>query len=198
MGDQLRHRHAVLTYGQHGAILAGMWFVTLIDRVNGAVGRAAAWLGLLMVLVGAWSAVGGQLEGWVGRRLSFVWLDEAQWYLFSLLFLFAAPWALREEAHVRVDVLYGRLGPRSKGWIDLLGGATLLLPFCLYAVWVTVPAGLESWRVREDSPDAGGLLRWPLRLAVPVAFALLSLQGVALMVRAVGTIRGEPRAGGEG
>ena len=162
-----------------------MKFVAFVDRLNRRIGRAAAWLGLLMVLLGAASAIAGSMDSFVDARLSFVALDEAQWYLFSLMFLFAAPWALSEDAHVRVDVLYGRHGARGRAWTNLLGGVLLLVPFCVYAVVVTVPAAAESFRVREMSPDAGGLARWPLKLCVPVAFALLALQGVALVVRSV-------------
>ena len=171
-----------------------MGFVRLVDRTNAFIGKTAAWLGLLMVLIGAANALGGYLQPLVGRRLSLVALDEAQWYLFAILFLLAAPWALAEGAHVRVDVLYGRLGPKGRAWTNLLGSLFLLLPFCAFAVYVVTPAALESFRVREVSPDAGGLPRWPLRFVAPVAFTLLLLQGVAGIIRAIATLRGqEPR-----
>lgn len=175
-----------------------MKLVAFVEKLNTLVGRAAAWLGLLMVLLGAVSAIASAMQSFTDARLSFVALDEAQWYLFSLMFLFAAPWALREDAHVRVDVLYGRLGPRGQAWTNLLGGAFLLVPFCVYAVVVTIPTAAESVRVLEVSPDAGGLVRWPLRLAVPVAFALIALQGVVLVMRSFVTLRStespEPQA----
>lgn len=166
-----------------------MWFVATVDRINAWIGKAAAWLGLLMVLIGAANALGGYLEPMVGRRLSLVALDEGQWYLFSVLFLLAAPWALAEGAHVRVDVLYGQLGPRGKAWTDLLGSLLLLIPFCVFAIWVVTPSAWESFRVREVSPDAGGLVRWPIRLVAPVAFFLLALQGVAGVIRSLGVVR---------
>lgn len=142
-----------------------------------------------MVLIGAANALGGYLEPMVGRRLSLVALDEGQWYLFAMLFLLAAPWALAEGAHVRVDVLYGRLGVKGKAWTDVLGSLVLLVPFCVFAVWVVTPSAIESFRVREVSPDAGGLPRWPIRLVAPVAFLLLALQGVAGVIRSVGVLR---------
>lgn len=166
-----------------------MNFVDVVTRVNGTIGRSAAWLGLAMALVGAGNAIAGYLEETVGRRLSSVALEELQWYLFSALFLLAAPWALAENAHVRVDVLYGRLGERGKAWIDAVGGVTLLIPFCVYAVVVTVPAAAESFRIREMSPDPGGLARWPIKMIVPLAFSLLALQGVANTVRAMAVLR---------
>jgi TRAP-type mannitol/chloroaromatic compound transport system permease small subunit len=166
-----------------------MWFVGVVDRVGSFVGKVAAWLGLLMVLIGAANALGGYLEPMVGRRLSLVALDEGQWYLFAMLFLLAAPWALAEGAHVRVDVLYGRLGAKGKAWTDVLGSLVLLVPFCVFAVWVVTPSAIESFRVREVSPDAGGLPRWPIRLVAPVAFLLLALQGVAGVIRSVAVLR---------
>ncbi len=173
-----------------------MPFANFVDRTNARIGKAAAWLGLLMVLMGAGNAIGGYLEPFVGRRLSLVAFDEGQWYLFSILFLLAAPWALGQNAHVRVDVLYGRLGPKGKAWTDVLGNLLLLLPFCAFAVWVVTPAALEAFRVRETSPDEGGLVRWPLRFVPPVAFFLIALQGIAGVIRSVHVIRGHGNAGG--
>ena len=164
-------------------------FINGIDRLNGLVGRAAAWSVLLMALIGAGNAIASYLEPLAGRRLASVALDELQWYLFSILFLLAAPWALRENAHVRVDVMYGRLGVRGKAWTDVLGGALLLLTFCAYGVIVSYPAASESLRIGEVSPDPGGLSRWPIKAVLPVAFTLLALQGVANTVRAAHVLR---------
>jgi TRAP-type mannitol/chloroaromatic compound transport system permease small subunit len=171
-----------------------MKFVAAVGRVNASIGRFAAWLGLAMVLVGAGNAIAGYLEPYVGRRLSSVALEELQWYLFSALFLLAAPWALQENAHVRVDVLYGRVGDRGKAWIDAVGGLVLLLPFCLFAIVVSTPAALRSVEIGETSPDPGGLLRWPIKLVVPVAFALLALQGIANTAAAIATLRARDEA----
>ncbi|MEM9800160.1 MAG: TRAP transporter small permease subunit [Planctomycetota bacterium] len=172
-----------------------MQLVDLVDRTTACVGRVAAWLGFAMVLVGAGNAIASYVEPYVGRRLSSVALEELQWYLFSALFLLAAPWALSENAHVRVDVLYGRLGPRGKAWIDALGGVLLLLPFCVYAILVTYPPAVEALRIGERSPDPGGLLRGPILVVVPIAFVLLAIQGLANTARSIGVLRGaaEPR-----
>jgi TRAP-type mannitol/chloroaromatic compound transport system permease small subunit len=164
-------------------------FIDRIDRLNTLVGRTAAWSVLLMALIGALNALASYLEPLAGRRLASVALDELQWYLFSALFLLAAPWALRENAHVRVDVTYGRLGPRGKAWTDLLGGALLLLPFCIYALVVSFPAAADSLRTGEVSPDPGGLPRWPIKAVLPVAFVLLALQGLANTMRAARELR---------
>jgi TRAP-type mannitol/chloroaromatic compound transport system permease small subunit len=162
-----------------------------IDRVNGWIGAGASWLVLAMVLIGAGNALARYLGRFAERNLSSnVWL-ELQWYLFSVLFLLAASWALREDAHVRVDVLYGRLPARARAWIDLVGGALLLLPFCLFVLWVSWPSVRSSWLVREGSPDPGGLPRYPLKAMILVAFALLLLQGVAEVVKSIARLRGD-------
>ncbi len=139
-----------------------------IDRGTSAIGRLCSWLALLMVLVGAYNAVVRYLGRWVGSGLSSNAYIEAQWYMFSLLFLLGAAWTLRDESHVRVDVLYGRLSPKKKAWIDLLGVLLFLLPFCAFAIASSWPALEASWAVREGSPDPGGLARYPLKTLLPV------------------------------
>jgi len=154
-----------------------------IDRLNGAVGRAVAWLCLLMVLIGAWNAVARYVGRFIGVDLSSNLFIEAQWYLFSLLFLLGAAATLRDDAHVRVDVLYGRLGPRGKAAIDLVGTLVFLLPFCVFGVVESWDWVANSWQGREMSPDPGGLPRYPLKAVVPLAFGLLGLQGVSMAIR---------------
>lgn len=166
-----------------------------IDRVNGWIGRGGAWLGLLMILVGAYNAVVRYAGRFIGVNLSSNSYLELQWYLFSLVFLLGGAFALRERAHVRVDVFYSRLPARFRHWIDLAGAVLLLLPFCGFAVWATVPAVRSSWQVLETSPDPGGLPRYPLKTMILVGLALLALQGVAEIIKEIHAIRhgdGEP------
>lgn len=154
-----------------------------IDRLNHAVYRLASWLTLAMVLVGAFNALARYFDRAVAWRLSSNALVEAQWYLFSIVFLFAAPWALRLGSHVRVDVLYGRFEKRTRAWIDLVGGLAFLLPFTAFAIWISLPSVRDSIAVWEISPDPGGLPRWPIKSTIPIAFSLLFLQGVAEVLR---------------
>lgn len=151
--------------------------------MNSRVGGAVSWLCLLMVGLGAWNALARYLGRFVGVDLASNSFIEAQWYLFSLLFLLGAASALREDAHVRVDVLYGRLGARGKAWIDLVGTLLLLLPFCVFGIVESWDWVLNSWQGREGSPDPGGLPRYPLKAMVPIGFALLGLQGVSMLIR---------------
>ena len=161
-----------------------------IDRVSSWVGKAAAWLALAMVLIGAFNAVARYGGRWIGVDLASNAFIELQWYLFSLLFLLGAAWTLRDDDHVRVDVLYGRLSAKKKAWIDLLGVLFFLLPFCAFAILTSLPALESSWAVRELSPDPGGLPRYPLKTVLPLAFGLLALQGISQGIKALARIRG--------
>ena len=160
-----------------------------IDRVTGAVGRAAAWLALVMVLVGAFNAVARYLGRYVGVNLSANVYLELQWYLFSMLFLLGAAWALRENAHVRVDVMFARLSERGQSLINILGTLLLLVPFCTFVLWVSVPVVRNSWIIREGSPDPGGLPRYPLKAMILVCFVLLLLQAVSELIKEVHRFR---------
>lgn len=168
-----------------------MWqrLVRRIDRINDTVGRVVSWLCLAMVLVGAYNAVVRYLGRYIGFNLSSNAYIELQWYMFSLIFLLGAGYTLRVDAHVRVDVLYGRMSPRVRAWIDLVGTAAFLVPFCLFALWTSWPSVVNSWAVLEGSPDPGGLPRYPLKTMVPVAFLLLMLQGLAEAIRRVDQLR---------
>ena len=162
----------------------------LIDALNRRLARAMGWALFGMVLVGAYNAIARSLEKGLGLELSSNAYIEAQWYLFSLVFLLGAPYALRSNAHVRVDVLYGEHSERGKAWTDLLGGALFLIPFCAFAIWISWDFVSNSIAVREVSPDPGGLPRWPLKLVVPIAFALLGLQGISEVVKRIAFLRG--------
>jgi len=156
-----------------------------IDTVNERVGRLVLWLVLATTLVSAANA---------GMRYSFgmasnAWL-ELQWYLFAAIFLLSAGYTLKHNGHVRIDILYGRLSERGRAWIDLLGALLFLLPLCLLLVWFSWPGFAAAWLHAEMSPDAGGLLRWPVRLLIPLGFALLALQGVSEILKRIAFLRG--------
>lgn len=166
-------------------------FADAVDRLNGYIGSLSRWLIILMVGIGAYNAVARWATRQLGVGLSSNALNELQWYLFSVVFLLGAAYCLKEDVHVRVDVLYERLSPKVRGWIDLLGSVLFLLPFSVLMIWVSIPAVRNSWRIMETSPDPGGLPRYPLKTLLIVAFALLFLQGLAQVVRAVERIRGD-------
>lgn len=161
-----------------------------IDRVNAALARGVSWLALLMIAVGAYNAITRYLGRFIGFNLSSNAYLELQQYLFSALFLLAAAAALAHDEHVRVDVLYGRLGSRARTRIDLAGTLLFLIPFCGLALWLSWPAVSNSWAILEDSPDPGGLPRYPLKSLVPAAFLLLLVQGVSQAIKYVAALHG--------
>ena len=163
-----------------------------IDAFNEAVGRAVKWLVLVATLVSAGNAV--MRYGF--DQSSNAWL-ELQWYLFALIFLLGAGYTHRHNGHVRIDVLYGRFSERTRAWVDLLGGLLFLLPMASLIAWLGWAAFQTSWAVSETSPDSGGLLRWPIKLAIPVGFALLFLQGVAESIKRAAYLMGRFTLGEE-
>lgn len=163
-----------------------------IDALNERVGRATVWLVLAAVLISA----GNALARYGLNLSSNAWL-EVQWYLFAVIFLLGAGYTLKHNGHVRVDILYGRLSPRAQAWVDLLGGLLFLLPMAGLMAWLGWGGFLESYARGETSPDAGGLLRWPARLAIPLGFALLFLQGVAECIKRAAFLAGDREPGPE-
>jgi TRAP-type mannitol/chloroaromatic compound transport system permease small subunit len=145
----------------------------------------AAWCVLLAVLVSASNAT-------VRYGLSIgsnAWL-ELQWYLFAAIVLLGASNTLRLNAHVRVDLLYNRLSPRRQVWLDLVCLALFLLPASVLLTGMSWTVFIESWRIDEISSNAGGLLRWPVKLLLPLGFGLLTLQGLAEMARRIAMLAG--------
>jgi TRAP-type mannitol/chloroaromatic compound transport system permease small subunit len=156
-----------------------------IDALNERVGHAIYWLVLVAVLVSAGNAtIRYSLD-----TSSNAWL-ELQWYLFSAVFLLGAGYTLLHNEHVRIDVVFGHLAPRTRAWIDLLGGIFFLLPMAIGIMWLSWPIFVESFSRGEVSSDAGGLLRWPAKLLIPIGFLLLTLQGVSEIVKRIAFLRG--------
>jgi TRAP-type mannitol/chloroaromatic compound transport system permease small subunit len=156
-----------------------------IDRINARLGRIAAWLVLLTCSISAANAV----SRYAFDMSSNAWL-ELQWYLFTGMVLLGAPFVLSVNGHVRVDVLYGRGGPRTRAWIDLLGLIFFLLPTTGLLAALAWPFFLDSYLDAEMSGNAGGLLRWPVKLLLPLGFGLLALQGLAEIVKRIAYLRG--------
>ena len=149
-----------------------------IDWLNQRVGHLVYWLILAAVVVSA----GNATVRYLFDKSSNGWL-ELQWYLFSAVFLLAAGYTLLHNEHVRIDVIIGHLPARMRAWIDLLGGIFFLLPMALIIMALSWPLVVESVLRNEFSADAGGLLRWPVKLLIPVGFLLLALQGVSEIIK---------------
>ena len=157
----------------------------LIDALTERVGRIAIWLVLIATLISAGNALARYALG----ESSNAWL-EIQWYLFGAMFLLTAGYTLKHNGHVRIDIFYTRLGTRGQAWIDLIGGLFFLLPMAVLLTWLAWPIFLDAWLTHEMSPDAGGLVRWPVKLLLPAGFALLALQGVAEVIKRLGVLSG--------
>jgi TRAP-type mannitol/chloroaromatic compound transport system permease small subunit len=156
-----------------------------VDAINQAVGQLCLWLIFAAVLISAGNAV----ARYGSNVSSNAWL-EVQWYLFSAVFLGAAGYTLKHNAHVRIDLVSGRFSKRAHAWIDLFGALFMLLPVCLIMLWYGWSAAMESYRVLEMSSDAGGLARWPIKFLVPAAFLLLILQGASETIKRIAYLRG--------
>ena len=164
-----------------------------IDAVNYRIGKWVAWLVVAAVLVSAANATVRKLFD----TSSNAWL-ELQWYLFSVVFLMCAAWTLRANEHIRIDIVNNLFPKRLRNWIDVFGHLFFLLPFTLVMIVTGWPFFRASWRVNEISSNAGGLLVWPIKLLVPVAFTFLFFQGVSELIKRIAVMRGlipDPYAG---
>ncbi len=169
-------------------ISASLAFADRIDRLNAAIGRSAAWLCLLVVLVQFAVVVMRYVFG-----LGSIWLTETIIYGHAALFMLAAAWTLREGGHVRVDVFYADAGPRRRALIDLGGALLLLLPFMLVLLWFAMPYVARSWAIMETSRETSGLPAvYLLKTLIPAFAVLMVLQGVAQAIRAADVLARGP------
>ena len=111
-----------------------------------------------------------------GANMEFQCLLEGQWYLFSAVFLLGAGYTLYKDKHVRVDVMYSRLSKSGQRRINLIGTLIFAIPFCVLGIWSSLEFVSNSWSILEQSPDAGGLPRYPVKTLIPLGFALLLVQ----------------------
>ncbi|HXV08946.1 MAG TPA: TRAP transporter small permease subunit [Burkholderiales bacterium] len=156
-----------------------------IDALNERIGRVILWLVLVMVLVSSGNAVSRYLL----NISSNAWL-ELQWYLFAVVFLLCAGYALLHNEHIRIDVVSSHLSRRTQMWIDVFGTIFFLFPVAGTIMWLSWPIFVNAWVSGEMSSNAGGLIRWPARLMIPVGFFLLTLQGVSELIKRVAFLRG--------
>lgn len=149
-----------------------------IDWIGARLAVVANWLVLLACLVSA----GNAFSRYLFALSSNGWL-EIQWYFFAGMVLLGAPYTLKMNEHVRVDLIYGMVSERTRIWIDIVGGFLFLLPICIILTAFTWPWFVESWRLQEVSSNAGGLILWPVKLLLPVGFGLMALQGISEIIK---------------
>jgi len=156
-----------------------------IDRLNEFVGQTVRWAILVAVLICTINAV----IRYTFNMSSNAWL-EAQWYLFSAVFLLCSAYTLLRNEHIRIDIFTAKTSHRTQAWIDILGIIFFLMPMALLIVYLSWPMFMKSFEIGEISTDAGGLIRWPAKLLIPVGFFLLTLQGISELVKRIGFLKG--------
>lgn len=157
----------------------------MIDALNEKIGHAVSWALLLAVLISA----GNALVRYSLNMSSNAWL-EIQWYLYGAVFLLAAPYTLKRDEHVRIDVLASRLPKRKQVWMDVFGILFFLFPATLLTLYYSIPYAWISISSLEMSSNAGGLIVWPAKLLIPIGFFLLALQGISELVKRIAHLRG--------
>ena len=160
--------------------------VRIIDRTNETIGQVVSWLAMAMVLVQVIVVVMRYVFG-----VSVLMMQESIWYMHSIVFLVAAGYTLLHDGHVRVDILYGSVGPRGKAMIDLFGVIAILLPVCVMLWWVAWPYVAAAWKVREGSVEVSGIQGvYILKTCMLVFSATLFWQGISLAIKSALTIAG--------
>jgi len=156
-----------------------------IDWLNAQVGKWVIWLILGSTLISAINAMVRK-----AFNVSSNAYLEVQWYLFAGAFLLAAGYTLLHGEHVKIDVVSSHFSKRRQIWIDIVGFALFLTPMCLIVLWFGIPFFLQGFRSGEVSSNAGGLIRWPVYLLMPIGFALLLLQGISELIKRVAFLQG--------
>lgn len=156
-----------------------------IDWLNAQVGKYVMWLILGATAISGLNAVVRKIF-----NVSSNGFLEIQWYLFAASFLLSAGYTLLQGEHVKVDVISSKFSKRTQIWMEVFGFVVFLTPFCLAVLWFSTPFFLNAVASGEMSSNAGGLIRWPVYLMMPLGFALLWLQGMSELIKRLGFLQG--------
>lgn len=157
----------------------------LIDWINERVGRAVMWLVLVAVVISAGNALVRKLFNTSSNALL-----EIQWYLFAAIFMLAAGYTFLRNEHVRIDILTSRLSARGQNIVDILGILFFLLPMAVLILWLSWPIVMTSLASGEMSQNSGGLIRWPVKMMLPLGLGLLVLQAFSELVKRIAFLAG--------
>ncbi|MBI4192225.1 MAG: TRAP transporter small permease subunit [Betaproteobacteria bacterium] len=160
-----------------------------LSRAIDALNERCAWIATWLVLLSCLISAGNAMMRYGLSLSSNAWL-EIQWYMFGAMFMLGASYTLQLNEHVRVDIFYGRLSTRAQIWVDILGGIFFLLPATIIIGYLSWPMFINSYQIGEMSINAGGLLRWPIKIFVPLGMSLLTLQGISEIIKRVGALTG--------
>jgi TRAP-type mannitol/chloroaromatic compound transport system permease small subunit len=158
----------------------------VIDRINVAIGHLTMWLVLGAVLISAGNAI---------MRKAFdmgsnAWL-EIQWYLFSAVFMLGVGYVWLKNGHVRIDFVSSKLSKRTNTIIDILGMLLFTVPLSIILVWLSWPVFERAWVSGEVSQNAGGLIRWPVLLLIPLGFSILIAQCLSELIKRLAFLKGD-------
>ncbi|MDP3075065.1 TRAP transporter small permease subunit [Bradyrhizobium sp.] len=156
-----------------------------IDAFTKWVGKRLAWLILVAVVVATVNAIIRKTFDVSSNS----WL-ELQWLLFSIVFLFCAPWTLLDNEHIRIDIISNMMKKKTRDWIDVVGHSFFLIPLCIVMIITGGPFFMRSVEVNEQSSNAGGLPQWPAKSLIIIGFILLMVQGVSELIKRVAVMRG--------
>lgn len=156
-----------------------------IDRASEAIGKSVMWLILIAIIISAINAVVRKVFNYSSNA----WL-EAQWYLFGAAFLLASAYTLKQNEHIRIDIVYGMFSRRRQHWIDLFGHVVFLLPFVVLMAWMLVPYAWQAYEIGQISTNSGGLVIWPARALLAAGFLLLIAQAVSEIIKKIAVMRG--------
>jgi TRAP-type mannitol/chloroaromatic compound transport system permease small subunit len=156
-----------------------------VDGLNTVVGKATMWLILATTIISAGNAIVRKVFNTSSNSLL-----EIQWYLFAAVFLLGAGYGFLKNSHVRIDFISSKLSFRARNWIDVLGIVLVLFPFCAIIISLGWPFFMQAFTSGEMSQNAGGLIRWPAYVLIPIGFALLMLQGVSELIKRIAFLTG--------
>jgi len=162
-------------------------FCRWIDNFNRWIGTGVSWVTGLVVMV-----VFTDVVMRYAFNTSYVFVQELEWHLFAFIFLMGAGKTLLNDGHVRVDIIYQRLSPKGKAWINLIGVIFFLIPGCYLIIETSTKFAFHSWSILEGSPDPGGIpYRFLIKSCIPVGFIFILLQGISMGIKSFFTIRGK-------
>ncbi len=161
-------------------------FSAAIDWLNEKVGYICNLMVLLSCIVSAGNAMVRYAFDFSSN--SFL---EAQWYMFAILVMFGAAYTFKRNEHVRVEIFYLFLSERGQLWLDLIGTVVFLIPSCLLLAYLSWPFFYQAYAVNEVSMNAGGLVRWPIKLVLPAGFVMLALQGASEAIKRIAALQGQ-------
>ena len=170
-----------------------MKLLLALSRATDALNERLSWIADWLVFLSCLISAGNAFSRYAFSISSNAWL-EIQWYMFGAVVMLGASYTLKRNEHVRVDIVYSNLSTRRQIGIDIFGGVLFLLPATLILTYLSWPVFYNSWVEGEISGNAGGLIRWPIKIFLPLGFALLSLQGISELIKRIAMLTGHMKA----